>query len=352
MLDKESYRQSWEWKLEWYDQNGFTLGENLFTTAGRRVGRARPDGHHDRSRRRSTRSCSARWSYACCCAAVGAGGRRGGDSSCAEIARVHAREGSREFVRARPTTNPRDSVNRLVAARSLGDHCCRASVSQGPKSGTRWPLAGVRIATPSIERSRRQSSLTDCGRGRGGQGGGAGGAAQDDLADRERSARQRRRLGLQDVRARDALLPLHLGEPDRLPERAGAKGGKPGLRLRGPQRRRGRTRTAGNGRREGLLHPPQRALRERPRAGAPRREPQRDAREGLPRHRRLRGRHGERGRHQGSVRRPRRQLEQARTDGGQAQREARQAARRDRRPRPRLRRQHDRRLRRRLRVPA
>jgi AAA domain/UvrD-like helicase C-terminal domain len=32
MLDKESYRRSWEWKLEWYTQNGFTLGENLFTT--------------------------------------------------------------------------------------------------------------------------------------------------------------------------------------------------------------------------------------------------------------------------------------------------------------------------------
>ncbi len=52
------------------------------------------------------------------------------------------------------------------------------------------------------------------------------GAAQDDLADRQRSARQRRRLGLQDLRARHALLPLHLGEPDRLPERAGARGGQ------------------------------------------------------------------------------------------------------------------------------
>ena len=92
---------------------------------------------------------------------------------------------------------------------------------------------------------------------------------------------------------------------------------------------------AGDGRREGLLHPPQRALRERARAGAPRREPQRDAREGLPRHRGLRGRHGERGRHQGALRRPRRQLEQARAHGREAQREARQAARRDRRPRPR-----------------
>ena len=32
MLDKESYRQSWEWKLNWYDQNGYRPGENLFTT--------------------------------------------------------------------------------------------------------------------------------------------------------------------------------------------------------------------------------------------------------------------------------------------------------------------------------
>ena len=32
MLAKESYRSSWEWKLEWYKQNGFALGENLFTT--------------------------------------------------------------------------------------------------------------------------------------------------------------------------------------------------------------------------------------------------------------------------------------------------------------------------------
>lgn len=32
MLDKESYRRSWEWKLEWYTQNGFVVDENLFTT--------------------------------------------------------------------------------------------------------------------------------------------------------------------------------------------------------------------------------------------------------------------------------------------------------------------------------
>jgi hypothetical protein len=32
MLDKESYRLSWDWKLEWYGLNGYRLGENLFTT--------------------------------------------------------------------------------------------------------------------------------------------------------------------------------------------------------------------------------------------------------------------------------------------------------------------------------
>ncbi len=109
---------------------------------------------------------------------------------------------------------------------------------------------------------------------------------------------------------------------------------------------------AGDGRGEGLLHPAERALRQRPRAGAARREPQRDARAGLPPHRGLGGRRGQRGRPQGTVRRPRRQQHQARPDRGQAQREARQAARRDRRPATSaLRRQHHRRVRRRLRVP-
>lgn len=32
MLGKKSYRESWEWKLAWYEKNGFVLGENLFTT--------------------------------------------------------------------------------------------------------------------------------------------------------------------------------------------------------------------------------------------------------------------------------------------------------------------------------
>jgi hypothetical protein len=32
MLNKKSYLESWEWKLTWYEKNGFVLGENLFTT--------------------------------------------------------------------------------------------------------------------------------------------------------------------------------------------------------------------------------------------------------------------------------------------------------------------------------
>lgn len=32
MLGKSSYRASWEWKLQWYADNGFELGTNLFTT--------------------------------------------------------------------------------------------------------------------------------------------------------------------------------------------------------------------------------------------------------------------------------------------------------------------------------
>lgn len=38
MLEKESYRKSWDWKLEWYGTNGFILGENLFTTEDDPVG--------------------------------------------------------------------------------------------------------------------------------------------------------------------------------------------------------------------------------------------------------------------------------------------------------------------------
>jgi hypothetical protein len=32
MLNRQSYRESWEWKLKWYSDNGFTLGVNLLTT--------------------------------------------------------------------------------------------------------------------------------------------------------------------------------------------------------------------------------------------------------------------------------------------------------------------------------
>jgi hypothetical protein len=34
MLGKKSYRESWEWKLDWYEKNGFVLSEDLFTTEG------------------------------------------------------------------------------------------------------------------------------------------------------------------------------------------------------------------------------------------------------------------------------------------------------------------------------
>lgn len=32
MMARDDYRRSWEWKKDWYDQNGFREGENLFTT--------------------------------------------------------------------------------------------------------------------------------------------------------------------------------------------------------------------------------------------------------------------------------------------------------------------------------
>ena len=32
MLSKRSYQQSWDWKLQWYADNDFELGRNLFTT--------------------------------------------------------------------------------------------------------------------------------------------------------------------------------------------------------------------------------------------------------------------------------------------------------------------------------
>lgn len=32
MLGKADYRRKWERKKEWYEKNGFVLGENLFTT--------------------------------------------------------------------------------------------------------------------------------------------------------------------------------------------------------------------------------------------------------------------------------------------------------------------------------
>lgn len=38
MLTRDDYRQAWEWKRDWYAQNGFALGENLFTTEDDEVG--------------------------------------------------------------------------------------------------------------------------------------------------------------------------------------------------------------------------------------------------------------------------------------------------------------------------
>ena len=108
-------------------------------------------------------------------------------------------------------------------------------------------------------------------------------APQDDLANRERPARQRRRLGLQDVRARHAVLPIHLGEPDRVPERARAQGRLTRLRLRHARGRGRRVRPTRDGGREGLLHPSQRAVRQRSASRQERREPQRDARSGCSR---------------------------------------------------------------------
>lgn len=43
MLNKQSYRESWEWKLQWYAENGYELGKNLFTTEDG------PDGGLDQS---------------------------------------------------------------------------------------------------------------------------------------------------------------------------------------------------------------------------------------------------------------------------------------------------------------
>jgi hypothetical protein len=32
MLDRDDYRRGWEWKRAWYENNGFKIGEDLFTT--------------------------------------------------------------------------------------------------------------------------------------------------------------------------------------------------------------------------------------------------------------------------------------------------------------------------------
>ena len=43
MLNKPKYRSDWEWKRQWYLDNGFVEGETLFTTRGRRARRSRRD---------------------------------------------------------------------------------------------------------------------------------------------------------------------------------------------------------------------------------------------------------------------------------------------------------------------
>ena len=32
MLNRDDYLRGWEWKQAWYENNGYRLGENLFTT--------------------------------------------------------------------------------------------------------------------------------------------------------------------------------------------------------------------------------------------------------------------------------------------------------------------------------
>ena len=53
MLDKPKYRSDWEWKKQWYLDNGYVEGETLFTTEDDPRGRARLD--EGQSRRGSDR---------------------------------------------------------------------------------------------------------------------------------------------------------------------------------------------------------------------------------------------------------------------------------------------------------
>jgi hypothetical protein len=36
-LDQAKYREGWEWKRQWYAQNGFTEGKNLFTSTEQQI---------------------------------------------------------------------------------------------------------------------------------------------------------------------------------------------------------------------------------------------------------------------------------------------------------------------------
>ena len=47
MLGARSYRDAWEWKREWYAQNGYEEGRNLFTTRDREDGGDGIDGEDD-----------------------------------------------------------------------------------------------------------------------------------------------------------------------------------------------------------------------------------------------------------------------------------------------------------------
>lgn len=37
MLDQTKYREGWEWKRQWYAQNGFREGKNLFTSTEQQI---------------------------------------------------------------------------------------------------------------------------------------------------------------------------------------------------------------------------------------------------------------------------------------------------------------------------
>ena len=108
-------------------------------------------------------------------------------------------------------------------------------------------------------------------------------------------------LGMLFYRFISENLTAYLNEQER-------EAGNPDFDYAAPRRRRGRVRPRGDGRREGLLHP---ALASSSRTSASGARHDENLNETLAtvftQHRGLRGRHRQRGRHQGPVRRPRRQ---------------------------------------------